>query len=389
MHSLRELRIDSSWRPGRVWRPPRPAQWTFGMLASARRPSSTIPARSRLLGWGGLLLLVGVGTGTALFHLAYGLSQLSALRTVYLQCLAIGTTYTVVMTVCLKGTAHWMRGRVPLRTRWDVGVHVAIQSVSTILSFGAATGLVWLVLGDALPLATDLIVQVAVVSFFTVLIWNSFAYMRAFYQRLRKSEAAVHEARLQALRAQVSPHFLFNALNSIAALVYTHPREAQDVVVNLAELFRYTLEASQSDHVTLADELRAARQYLSIEQARFGERLTVEFDVPESLLQERLPGMIVQPLVENAVKHGMGATTAPCTIRVEAHPQNDHVVLRVTDTGPGFDTTNLDVLTERGTGLANIRERLRFFFDDEADLRVLLQGVELRLPLRFSITALS
>ena len=286
------------------------------------------------------------------------------------------------MTACLKGTAHWMRGRVPLRSRWNVVIHVSVQSVGTILSFGLATGLIWLVLGNAVPLATDLIVQVAVVSFITALIWNSFAYMRAFYQRLRQSEAAVHEARLQALRAQVSPHFLFNALNSIAALVYTHPREAQEVVVNLADLFRYTLEVSRSESVTLADELRAARQYLSIEEARFGERLTVEVDVPEALARVRVPGMVVQPLVENAVKHGVGATTAPCTIRVEAHSQHDHVVLRVTDTGPGFDTTDLDVLSERGTGLANVRERLRFFFDGEADLRVLPQRVELRLPLR-------
>lgn len=354
------------------------------MHAFASSPSSTIPVRSRLLGWSGLLLLVGVGTGTALFHLAYGLSQLSALRTAYLQCLAIGTTYTVVMTAVLKGTSHWMRGRVPLRSRWNVVVHVAVQSVGTIASFGAATGLVWLALGDALPLATDLIVQVALVSFVTALVWNSFAYMQAFYQRLRRSEAAAHEARLQALRAQVSPHFLFNALNSVAALVYTHPREAQDVVLNLAELFRYTLDASRSEHVALADELRAARQYLAIEEARFGERLTVEVDVPASLSQVRLPGMIVQPLVENAVKHGLSTTTGPCTIRVEARPQNDHVVLRVTDTGPGFDTTDLNTLVERGTGLANIRERLRFFFDDEADLRVQPQGVELQLPLRFS-----
>ena len=355
------------------------------MADSPDRGSLTSNVSARSVGyWGGVLFLVGGLTGTALFHLAYGLSQLSALRTAYLQCLAIGTTYTAVMTICLKGMAHWMRGRVPLRSQWDVGVHVAIQSVSTIGSFGIATGLVWLVLGDALPLATDLIVQVAIVSFVTALIWNSFAYMRAFYQRLRKSEAAVHEARLQALRAQVTPHFLFNALNSVAALVYTHPREAQDVVLNLAELFRYTLETSRNDHVVLADEIRAARQYLAIEEARFGERLTVEVDVPASLSQARLPGMIVQPLVENAVKHGVGTTTGPCTIRVEARPQNDHVVLRVTDTGPGFDTTDLDTLVERGTGLANIRERLRFFFNGEANLRVQPQGVELQLPLRFS-----
>jgi hypothetical protein len=188
---------------------------------------------------------------------------------------------------------------------------VAVQSLGTIVSFGIATGIVWGVLGDAVPLPPDLIVQVAVVSFLTALLWNSFAYMRAFYQRLRASEAAAHEARMQALRAQVSPHFLFNALNSIAALVYTHPREAQDVVVNLAELFRYTLDASRSASVTLADEMRAARQYLAIEEVRFGDRLTVEVDVPDALLRTRLPGMIVQPLAENAAKHGVGGHHGP------------------------------------------------------------------------------
>ena len=352
--------------------------------SSVHGPSITTLYQSRVVHWAGLLLLVGGLTGTVLFHLAYGLSQLPALRTAYLQCLAIGSTYTVVMTVCLKATAYWMRGRVPLRSRWSVVVHVTVQSVGTIVSFGVATGIVWLLLGDAVPMEAELILQVAVVSFFTALIWNSFAYVRAFYQRLRKSEVAAHEARLNALGAQVTPHFLFNALNSIAALVYTHPRKAQDVVVNLAELFRYTLEASRSNDVTLADELRAARQYLSIEQARFGDRLTVEFDVPDSLSQVRLPGMIVQPLVENAVKHGVGTTTAPCTIRVAARKRDGYVVLRVTDTGPGFDTTDLAVVAERGTGLANVRERLLFFFDGEAEMYLQPQGVELCVPLHDS-----
>jgi len=349
-------------------------------LVRGSLPSGFSP--SRLARWGGLILLVGVLTGTTLFHLVYGLSRLPALPAAYLRSLAIGTTYTGVMTICLKGTALWMRGRVPLRSRWSVALHVGIQSLGTVASFGLATGLVWLALGDADVLAPALLLRIAGVSFVTALVWNAFAYMRAFYQRLRAAEAAAHEARLQALRAQVNPHFLFNAFNSIAALVHTHPREAQSVVVALADLFRYTLAASRSDRATLADEIRAARLYLSVEAVRFGDRLTVQFDVPDALGDAVLPGMVVQPLVENAVKHGVCRTLAPCTIRVAARRQDGDLLLRVTDTGPGFDTTDPGVVLDRGTGLANVRERLRHFFDGAAALHLRPQGVELRLPLQ-------
>jgi signal transduction histidine kinase len=345
--------------------------------ASLRRTRAPI----RLARWGGLLLLVSLLTGTALFHLVYGLARLPSLPTAYLQCLIIGITYTVVMTLCLKGTAHWMRGRIPLKSRWSVALHVGIQSLGTVVSFGLATGLVWGMLGDAVPLSSDLLLSVAAVSFVTALVWNAFAYMHAFYRRLREAEAAAYDARLQALRAQVNPHFLFNAFNSITALVQTHPREAQSVVTDLADLFRYALSASRDDRATLADEIRAVRLYLSVQAVRFGDRLTIDIDVPEALGPALLPGMIVQPLVENAVKHGVCRTLAPCTIRVAARQEAGTLHLCVTDTGPGFDTTDPAVVLARGTGLANVRERLQHFFDGAASLRLHPQGVELRAPL--------
>lgn len=338
--------------------------------------------RSRTAQWAGLLLFVGALTGTILCHLVYGLGHVPARPATYGHCLLIGCTYTVVMTACLKGTAEWMRGRIPLRSPWSVALHVGVQSIGTVGSFGLATGLIWLVPGTAVPLAPDLLLSVGAVSFVTALIWNAFAYMRAFYQRLRHAEAAAYDARLQALRAQINPHFLFNAFNSIAALIPDRPRDAQAVVIHLADLFRYTLRASQDHHTTLADELQAARLYLSIEQARFGSRLSVTVDVPEDLTGARMPGMILQPLVENAIKHGICRTLAPCTVAIAARRHHDALHLRVTDTGPGFDTTHLDTILGRGTGLSNIRERLHHFYNGDALLRLRPQGVHLRLPLR-------
>jgi LytS/YehU family sensor histidine kinase len=229
--------------------------------------------------------------------------------------------------------------------------------------------------------AWEVLVVTATVAFGVAFIWSAFTYMGAFYRQLREAEAARYEARLEALRAQINPHFLFNAFNSIATLVRTRPEEAEAVVEDLSDLFRYTLRASKDDTATLAQEVQAARRYLAVEKARFRDRLTVEIDVPDRLRSVFLPSMTIQPLVENAVKHGVGRTQDTCVVTVTAEQNDGTLVLRVTDTGPGFETTDLDAVLDGGTGLANVHERLRLFFDGAAEMHLRAQGVELRLPL--------
>ncbi|PSQ93764.1 MAG: sensor histidine kinase, partial [Bacteroidetes bacterium QH_2_63_10] len=172
-----------------------------------------------------------------------------------------------------------------------------------------------------------------------------------------------------------------NAFNSIATLVRTRPGEAESVVEDLSDLFRYALRASKKDAATLGEEVQAARRYLAVEKARFQDRLTVEIDVPERLCSVSLPSMTLQPLVENAVKHGVGRTQDGCTVTVTAEQNDGTLVLHVTDTGPGFETTDLDEVLDGGTGLANVRERLHLFFDDAAEMHLQAQGVELWIPL--------
>lgn len=188
------------------------------------------------------------------------------------------------------------------------------------------------------------------------------------------------QAELRALRAQIHPHFLFNALNTIAALIHTRPAEAEAVVEELAGLFRYMLHASQRSMVSLDTEIDCIKQYLAVEQARFQDRLEVYLEIPEMLRKARVPSLFLQPLVENAVKHGVNNIEGTCTIKVEAHKHKRHIQIRVCDTGPGFDTTDTDLIFKRGHGLVNVRDRLHLLFGTQATVTLLHNGVELKFP---------
>ena len=126
------------------------------------------------------------------------------------------------------------------------------------------------------------------------------------------------QARLQALRMQLNPHFLFNTLNSIASLVYDQPRAADEMIGSLSELLRLTLSASDRQEITLREELRFLDQYLFIEQTRFGERLRIEKNIEPAALDTMVPILLLQPIVENAVKHGIESQLAPGVIGIEA-----------------------------------------------------------------------
>lgn len=330
-----------------------------------------------------LLLIIGVSllVGAFLFHVFYGVAQLPERWGAFLTVVYYSLIYTGTMCASIAGTASWLRTRVPLRSRRAVALHVGGLSAAAVASYTLATGVCWALPPSGFTMEWETLAVTATVAFLVTMVWSAFAYMSKFYRQMRAAEAARYEARLEALRAQINPHFLFNAFNSIAALIRTRPDEAEAVVEDLADLFRYALRASKEDTVTLAQEIEVARRYLAVEKARFRDQLTLNVEVPESLQSVPVPSMTLQPLVENAVKHGLGDTPADCAVTVTAHQTNGMLVLRVLDTGPGFDTTDLDTVLDKGTGLANVRERLRFFFDDAAQMRLQAQGVELWMPL--------
>ena len=292
--------------------------------------------------------------------------------------------YVAVMWPAAAAAFRWTASRWPLRSAADVGRHVAAQVATTVVSFAVASGCVRLLLGVVYEPA--LFAVVAVVAALATGVLSAILYGTLAVQRLRASEAAAVAAELRALRAQINPHFLFNALNTVAALVRTRPAEAERVVEDLADLFRYSLAASERPDVTLAEEVASAELFLDIERARYGDALAVEIDVPADLRAARMPSLVLQPLVENAVKHGVRRAGGRGTVSVVARRQRGDVIVRVGDTGPGFGTDDVADVLGRGTGLTNVADRLRAALGPRAALTLGPggEGVVVRVPFEVS-----
>ena len=216
------------------------------------------------------------------------------------------------------------------------------------------------------------------------------AHALQFYERTKtrerreaELEARLAQARLQALRMQLNPHFLFNTLNSIASLVHELP-QAEQMIEALSELLRLTLQAPDRQEVSLREELHFLEHYLLIEQIRFGDRLRVKVQIEHSALDASVPILILQPLVENAVRHGIEAQLAPGLIEVTAERAGASLLLRVRDNGRGLTPSAQGWLRE-GVGLSNTRSRLQELYAGAASFEVQPGkptgfSVELRLP---------
>ena len=155
--------------------------------------------------------------------------------------------------------------------------------------------------------------------------------------RARELSLEASRSELKALRAQINPHFLFNALNAIAGLIHEDPARADRAVEQLAEVFRYTLRRSETEWARLEDEADLARAYLDVEQARFGSRLAHAIDIAPEVRDRRVPTMMLQTLVENAVKHGVSAVRGQGRVEIRARADGDRLRIEVADNGPGFD----------------------------------------------------
>ena len=182
-------------------------------------------------------------------------------------------------------------------------------------------------------------------------------------------------AQLAALRQQMDPHFMFNTLNSIAGLVRDHRNEeAVSMIVGLSEFLRRASADSHRSQVTLAEEVEYLQRYVDIQQVRFGERLRVSVDIQPELLDAQVPGLLLQPLVENAIKHGVGKRVAGGTIRVTGVRKDGSLYLSVYNDGPGFPEDWQT--TGTGVGLANLRTRLQILHGDASELRMLRAGAD-------------
>ncbi|MDA3940315.1 MAG: histidine kinase [Spirochaetia bacterium] len=159
-----------------------------------------------------------------------------------------------------------------------------------------------------------------------------------------------------ALKAQITPHFLFNSLNSVVQMIETEPDEAKNVVQNLADLYRYILSSTKKNFVTVTEEIESIRNYLSVEKARFGDRLQYNIDINPITRNVWIPPMILQPLVENAVNHGV-RDTGDISISIRVTQEGDETILRVADHGSNLFNPSI-VSTSTGTGLKNVEGRL-------------------------------
>lgn len=187
------------------------------------------------------------------------------------------------------------------------------------------------------------------------------------------------EAQLSSLESRIHPHFLFNTLNSIAALIPKDPQRAEDTVSKLASLLRFSLNANHSGLVPLSQELKIVRDYLEIEMTRFGTRLTYTIEAPESLSDVKVPPLALQSLVENSVKHVVSQRAQGAAIQITGSSHAGRVSLQVTDDGPGF---SLDAITPEH-GLGNLIARLELLFGSEGQLDVRRQNQKTTVSLSF------
>jgi len=225
-------------------------------------------------------------------------------------------------------------------------------------------------------------------------------------RRAREAELERHltHAQLDALRQQLQPHFLFNALNAVSTLIAEEPAAAQRMVARLAELLRHALDVRNAAEVPLWREMELAASYLAIEQVRFGDRLSVAVDVSPVAQAAMVPGLLLQPLLENAVRHGLARRPGPGRLEVTASAEADRLHLRVVDRGatiagrqpaanaaPDPPGAARDSTVRGGVGLVNVRARLRHLYGDaqRVDLVSTPEGsvVDVLLPLRLGATA--
>jgi len=290
------------------------------------------------------------------------------------QALNFGVSFWALWLLFLP-TVAWLSFRFPIERRRlvrNVGVHLlacllmagttraswrAVERISAAAQRSERPGRLPGEIGSpgalgafhALRAALDVLVYWALVG-----VCQAITNFRGSQERERRAaelEARLTSAKLQSLRMQINPHFLFNTLNSIAALVYLNPRAADEMLGDLSELLRRSLDSMEEQEVPLAQELAFIGAYISIEQKRFGERLRLEQRVPDELMKALVPALVLQPLVENAVRHGIEPRRGPGLILLEAKQEDQQLHLIVRDDGRGLPA-DLSSSGRRGIGLA-------------------------------------
>lgn len=209
-------------------------------------------------------------------------------------------------------------------------------------------------------------------AFVTLLVWNLIYFIFHYVERVRNQQldalqmqSVVKELELKTIKAHINPHFIFNSLNGIRAMIDENPERARRAITELSNILRSSMQADNLETVPFEKELAIVKDYLALEQMRFEERLHVNFDIDEDTLQMPIPPMMLQNLVENAIKHGISKNVAGGTIKISSKFEDDHHVLVVRNTGRLNGNINPD-----GFGISSTQSRLKLLFGKDADFSI-------------------
>ncbi len=215
-------------------------------------------------------------------------------------------------------------------------------------------------------------------AFWVMLVWSGLYFGIKYYMLLQEEKqrglriaAMAHEAQLKMLRYQLNPHFLFNTLNAISTLILDKDTDlANAMVTRLSRFLRYTLDSDPMQRVTVAEEIEATQLYLEIEKVRFDERLCLHFDIEEKAKSALVPSLLLQPLVENAIKYAVSQSINGGSIGISAKISGDNLLLEVADNGPGLDLKYGRLPRGGGVGVSNCRERLKELYGSAQSFRL-------------------
>lgn len=332
---------------------------------------------------GSLRLLQRAALALCVWVLATALTAIVYARTDATLLLRVARTAGLwYLNVALLGYAiHRLVGVVTLE-RIPKLVFFAIQIVAAFAFAGLWTGMAWLDLRIYADPAIESYLRTMSAQYFNIGLYvyaavAGWLYSARYHRRVRDQAVRevelirlAREAELRALKAQINPHFLFNTLNAVNALAGKDTEAVRALNARLASVLRYALDGFDQDLVTLGQELDFVRDYLAIEQVRFGSRLAVTLEVDGADMRWRIPPMILQPLVENAVKHGVAPREEGGFVRLSIFPGERSMRFEIADDGAGPPTTDLEFLVQRGLGLRNTLERLRAHYGTEGSLRI-------------------
>ena len=326
-----------------------------------------------------LVAVAGTAVGMVLYLLDGGtLSPPFGLDAMY--SLVAGILYVAVLDATLQLGQSLMALFVPLRSVRAAALHAVVPAAGGIVVFAGLSVAFKVWMGAGVVPGWPMLLGLGGVAFLGAVGGLGVETAQRYHEQAQADQAEAWEAALRRMRARTCPPIVLDILSSLAAQDASDD-ETRNLLGRTAHLLQYRQQAQNEDQVPLADEVEALLSYVDLVKARHGDIVEVGFDIPDPLLQRRVPRLSVLPLLENAVQHGARAADAPCTITVMARHTPDRLTLAVLDTGPGFDTTDPETVLRRGSGLADLFARLRTHHGAAADLSLLPQGVLWGIPL--------